>query len=576
MRKKKKPSLLLTLGTTALIIGGGATAYWVMLQIQPSSDNLPVGANLIPQDALMTLSLSANANQWEQLREFGTPQTQASFDRTLAALRDRFLTSNGYNYQEDIQPWAGKEITLAFLSQPAPPKGKLTAKSSPSPSPEADENRQSVVMILPIDNPLQAKQILEKPNSPLNQANWVDRSYKGIQIKEIKQNTNEIYSATVLEQRFLAIATDSKSIDKVIDTYQGGASVAKTPGYAQALNKIKSDRPLAKLYVNIPLAALAAKNSAQQPLSPQGFAQLQQQQGLAATINLETEGIRFKSISWLKPNSEKKYTLKNNARIMPARLPKDTLMMISGGDLKLFWKEYVQGSEANPLTPFKPQELRRIVKSYTNLDLERDLVAWMGDEYSVSLIPFPQEEKEESTSTNLNTGLLFMVKASDRKLAEKNIAQLDSIVKDKYEFKVEQATVNNKQVINLTSPSLGVKITHGWLKDNVAFLALGSSITNAIVPQPQTTLAETELFRNTIPLELKPNNGHFFMDVDRLGTDTSANIFTILLRLSSEPSTQTILRNSIAPIRTIGVTTATSDERSTRFDLFVKLKKVRE
>ena len=574
MNRKNKPSLLLTLGTSAVLIGGGAIAYWIVLQKQPLSENLPVGANLVPQDVLMTISLSTNPSQWQQLREFGTPQTQASFDRTLATLRDRFLTRNGYNYQQNIQPWAGKEVTFAFFSQPTAPKGKLTQKTSPSPSDEDDRDRQSVVMLLPIADYKQAKQLLDQPNSPLKQTNWIDRTYKGIQIKETKQNSPDNYSATVLDGKFLAIATEPQTIDKIIDTYQSGASVLKIPGYIESLNKLKSAESFAKLYVNIPLAALEAKIWVPNSISPQAFAQLQQQQGLAANISLASEGIRFKTISWLKPNSPKKYAIENKAGSMNKRLPSNTLMMISGGNLKLFWQDYLQGSEANPLTPFNPQELRNLVKAYTNLDLEKDLIPWMGDEFSLSLIPLDKEAKTDSISTNSNTGLVFMVKASDRKLAEKSIAQLDKVMNDKYQFKVEAGKVNNQTVTNLTSPSPEVKISHGWLNGNVAFLAFGDRIPEAIVPQPNPNLVQTELFRNTVPLEINPNNGNFFLDVDRLGIDTTANIFTILLRLSSEPNTQTILRNLITPIRTIGATNAIVNERSTYFDIFVKLKKV--
>lgn len=573
MKRKNKSPLLLTLGTSAVLIGGGAIAYWTIVQNQLFSENLPVGASLVSQDVLMTISLSTNPSQWQQLREFGTPEIQASFDRAFVTLRDRFLTPNGYNYHQNIQPWAGKEVTFAFFSQPSPPKGKLTQKSSPSPFDEDDRERQSIVMVLPIANPKEAKQVLDG-NNLLNQTNWLDRTYKGVQIKEIKQNSTDDYSATVLDGKFLAIATDAKTIDKVIDTYQSGASVVKIPGYTQALNKLRSPQSFAKLYVNIPLAAIEAKNTAPNAISPPAFAQLQQQQGLAANISLESEGIRCKTISWLKPDSTKKYAVKNNAGIMPQRLPNDTLMMISGGNLKLFWQDYLQGSESNPLTPFKPQELRSLVKSYTNLDLDKDLIPWMGDEFSVSLIPLEKNAKPDSISANSNTGLVFMVKASDRQLAEKSIVQLDKVMSDKYQFKVEAGKVNNRPVTNLTSPSPRVQISHGWLDKNVAFLAFGDRIPEAIVPQPNENLAETELFRNTVPLEINPNNGNFFLDVDRLGIDTTANIFTILLRLSSEPNTQTILRNFITPIHAIGATTAIVTERSTRFDVFVKLKKV--
>lgn len=571
MIKEKKPSLLLTLGVPTLLIGGGATAYWVLSQNSQLSGGLPVGANVVPQDALVALSVSTNPDRWQQLREFGTKESQAGFDRTLTNLRDRFLTPNGYNYQQDIQPWAGKEVTIAFLSQQTKSlEGKLTQQSS-----KPEQDKQSVVMVLPIDDPVRAIELLEKPNSPLKQGNWVDRTYKGVQIKETKESPTENYSATVLDRRFLVITTDSKATDRAIDTYLGGASLAKTPGYTQALQQIQADRPFAKLYINIPAAAAVAKNF-QQQVSPQSFVQLQQQQGLATTITLEGEGIRFKSISWLKPNSQKKYAVKNEAGMMPKLLPADTLMMLSSGNLKRFWQEYVQGAESNPITPFKPQELRNLVKSFANLDLDKDLVAWMGGEFSLSLIPFPQQSSYDSQSLNSGAGVVFMVKASDRRLAEKSLQQFDRAVANKYKLKVEETKIGDRPVINFTSPSQGPKMSHGWLNDNVAFLVLGANITDAIVPQPKATLTESQLFRNIVPSELKPNNGHFFLDIDRLGIDLTASLLTSLFRLSPDPNTQRVLRNSILPTQAIGVTAAVSDARTTRFDIFVKLKKVEE
>ncbi len=570
-RKRKKTSLLLTLGTTALLIGGGATAYWVLGQKQELSRIMPAGANVVPQDALVALSVSTNPDRWQQLREFGTKESQAGFDRTLSNLRDRFLTPNGYNYQQDIQPWAGKEVTIAFLSQQTKsPEGKLTQQSS-----KPEQDKQSVVIVLPIDDPVRAIKLLEQPNSPLKQGNWVDRTYKGVQIKEIKVRSTENYSATVLDRRFLVITTDSKATDRAIDAYLGGASLAKTPGYSQALQQIEADRPFAKLYVNIPAAAAVAKNF-QQQVSPQGFDQLQQQQGLTTTITLEKEGIRFKSISWLKPNSQKKYIVKNEAGIMPKLLPADTLMMMSGGNLKRFWQDYVQGAESNPMTPFKPQELRNLVKNFSNLDLDKDLVAWMDGEFSLSLIPFPHQSKEDSSSLNSGAGVVFMVKASDRSLAEKSLEQFDRALANKYNLKVEATKIGDLPVINFTSPSQRPKMSHGWLKDNVAFLVLGDNITDAIVPQPKATLASSQLFRNIVPSELKLNNGYFFLDIDRLGIDLTASLLTSLLRLSPDPNTQRMLRNSILPTHAVGITAAISDARSTRIDIFVKLKKVEE
>ena len=571
MKKKKKSSLLLFLGVTLLLINGGAAAYWFLVHKQPVL-GLPPGANLIPQDASLTLSVTTDSNQWQQLRSFGTPQTQAAFAKTLAQLRDRFLSSNGYNYQRDIQPWAGKEVTFAYLPtqqiNPTQPSSTLIPQTN-------NPSQQSVVMILPIDNPLQAKQALEPTNSPLQQGKWISRTYKGIEIKETKTgdalNINSTqYSATVLDRRFLVVTTNPKATERIIDTFQSSESLANVPGFKAAWEKIETEQPFARLFINVPVAIAAAKNS-QPQLSNQNFAQIQQQ-GVAATMSVKPEGLLFKSISWLQPNSDKKYAVKNETGKMSIRLPANTLMMMSGGNLQRFWQDYIQGAESNPLTPFKPEQIRSSVQKFTNLDLEKNLLSWMGGEFSLSLVPLPQENSNSGENQPAAPGLIFMVKASDRAAAETTLQQLDQVMSNQNKFKVEKTIIGNKPVTNWIAPDRELTITQGWLDENVAFLALGG-VTNTILPQPKISLVQSDRFRNTVPLELKSNNGHFYLDVESLGVDSTARFLTFLFQLSTDPNTQKTLTNQLLPIRAIGVTAAVSDERSTRFDVFVSLKK---
>ncbi len=554
-----------------LLINGGAAAYWFLVHKQPVL-GLPPGANLIPQDASLTLSVTTDSNQWQQLRSFGTPQTQAAFAKTLAQLRDRFLSSNGYNYQRDIQPWAGKEVTFAYLPtqqiNPTQPSSTLTPQTN-------NPTQQSVVMILPIDNPLQAKQALEPTNSPLQQGKWISRTYKGIEIKETKTgdalNINSTqYSATVLDRRFLVVTTNPKATERIIDTFQSSESLANVPGFKAAWEKIETEQPFARLFINVPVAIAAAKNS-QPQLSNQNFAQIQQQ-GVAATMSVKPEGLLFKSISWLQPNSDKKYAVKNETGKMSIRLPANTLMMMSGGNLQRFWQDYIQGAESNPLTPFKPEQIRSSVQKFTNLDLEKNLLSWMGGEFSLSLVPLPQENSNSGENQPAAPGLIFMVKASDRAAAETTLQQLDQVMSNQNKFKVEKTTIGNKPVTNWIAPDRELTITQGWLDENVAFLALGG-VTNTILPQPKISLVQSDRFRNTVPLELKSNNGHFYLDVESLGVDSTARFLTFLFQLSTDPNTQKTLTNQLLPIRAIGVTAAVSDERSTRFDVFVSLKK---
>ena len=551
MPEKRKSSLLLTLGAAGLLIGGGVAAYW-LLQRNSQFEELPVGANMIPQEAIVAVSVSTDAEQWQQLRQYGTQQTQAELEKNLTGLRDRFLTANGYNYQQDIQPWVGKEVTIALL----PPE--LIPATNSQPNPQANVGQQSLVIVLPIANPAAAKQLLEQPK-PLKQGKWIERNYKGLEIRETQGSPTQNYSAALVDRNFLLVTDNPKAIDKAIDTYKGTAtSLLQTPGYTNAIDRIAAPQSFAQVYVNVPAAARVAAANPTRSFSPQGLAQLQNNQGLAATVNLEPEGMRMKSISWLKPNSDRVYAVENQAGSMQSRLPGETLMMLSGGNLQRLWQDYVQDAQSNPLAPLKPQELRGGVKSITGLDLDRDLLSWMGGEFALSVVPSVPKAAE---ARDFALSLVLMVKASNRTGAEESFGLLDRVMRSRYQFQIQQTKVKDREVVNWIAPYGTVTATHGWLDGNVAFLALGAPVADRIIPNPGITLASTAQFQKTVPSQLNPTNGQFFLNVEPA---------VKALPLPQFFSGQQLLFDAT---RSIGVTSAISDDRSIRYDIFLALKK---
>lgn len=552
MPEKRKSSLLLTLGAAGLLIGGGVAAYW-LLQRNGQFEELPMGANMIPQEAIVALSVSTDAAQWQQLRQYGTQQTQAELEKNLTELGDRFLTANGYNYQQDIQPWVGKEVTIALL----PPE--LVPPANSQPNPQANVGQQSLVMVLPIANPAAAKQLLEQPK-PLKQGKWIERNYKGLEIRETQGSPTQNYSAALVDRNFLLVTDNPKAIDKAIDTYKGTAtSLLQTPGYTNAIDRIAAPQSFAQIYVNVPAAARVAAANPTKSFSPQGLAQLQNNQGLAATVNLEPEGMRMKSISWLKPNSARVYSVENQAGSMQSRLPGETLMMLSGGNLQRLWQDYVQDSQSNPQAPLKPQELRAGIKSITGLDLDRDLLSWMGGEFALSVVP---SAPKASDTGDFALSLVLMVKANNRTGAEESFALLDRVMRSRYQFQIQQTKVKDREVVNWIAPYGTVTASHGWLDGNVAFLALGAPVAERIIGQPATTLASTAQFQKTVPSQLNPTNGQFFLNVEPA---------VKALPLPQFFSGQQLLFDAT---RSIGVTSAISDDRSIRYDIFLALKKL--
>ncbi|HAT15609.1 MAG TPA: hypothetical protein DCS91_20340 [Microcoleaceae bacterium UBA11344] len=551
MFKKDKSSLLFTIGAATLLIGLGFITYLIVISRGPGKD-LPAGATVVPQDTMMAISISTQESEWKRLREFGTPESKASFEKFLAEVRDRLLATNGYGYQQDIQPWVGNTIMVAFLRNklaiPVPP-------SSPN-APPRPPIQQSVAIILPIANPIRAKELLAKPR-PLNQGKMVERNYKGVQVTETQGIPDRNFSVAVLGTNYLAITTDPTATDRIIDTYKGEPSLAKTPGYGDALEQVKSPGAFGQIYVNIPVAAAFAAVNSARAFSPENLEKLQQNQGFATTVTLDTDGIGFKSISWLKPDSKKKIAVENNAEKMANRLPNNTIMMVSGGNLQRLWQDYLLGADANPITPIDPQVLRTALKSTTGMDLDKDLINWMAGEFSLSLIPAPAPNPKDKFAA----GFVFMVETNNRRAADKSLKQLDDIMKTKG-FRVEEIQAGGQPAIKWTSRFGGITVTRGWMKD-VAFLTVGAPVLDAIVPAPKSPLLSSELFQTTVRSQLKPHNGNFFID-----TETAFNPKN--LALPEFPPSQKIW---IDAMRSIGVTASVIGDRTTRYDAFVNLKK---
>ncbi len=391
-KKKKKPSLVLTLSGAGLLIGGGIAAYWLLTQGKPLSRDLPVGANIIPQDALFTVSLSTDSSQWEKLRSFGTKQSQAALDKNLIGWRDRFLAKEGFDFKKDVSPWVGDQVTIAILA----PKTPVTASKPVASDGKLATVEQSLVMVLPIKDRNKIQTAFAQPKAL--KGKWVEREYEGITIQEAQTNSGEKLSTAIIEERFLVIADNPKATERTIEAYIGKATLANSNGFAKHLPKIATYQPLAQFYVNVPSAAqIASTTSAKRRLPAQVLAQLKNNQGLAGTLSVESEGLRLKGVSWLKPSSRKVLAVENKPTTMPSRLPAETLMMFSGGNLRRLWADYVLTAQKNPLSPVKPEKLRDGFKNITSLDLDRDLLSWMGGEFVVSVVPqtpnkeFPQD-----------------------------------------------------------------------------------------------------------------------------------------------------------------------------------------
>jgi hypothetical protein len=547
LKKQNHRQILIGVGVTALVAGAAGFGIWKFMGKTPGKLDITNGVNLLPEDTLVSIAISTDSERWQKLREFGIPESRGVFEQKLAQLQTEFLTSYGYDYQRDIQPWVGKQILFAYLYDRGAKVDKAVAFNVP---------KQQLVTLLPIANEGAAKQALERMKTPID-ANLTESSYKGFAIREIKGKKGTIASAVV--SNFLVISTDRQGLERIINTEKGGKSLVTLPGYNTALKEIEIDRPFAQIYVNIPAAtALTAANSPQK-LAIDKIAMAQSQQGIAANATLEAEGIAWKGISWLKPNAKPKLVIENQGQNLANNLPNNTLITISGGNLQRLWQDYVNNAENNPLAPFKPEDASGNIESVTGLNLKSEILNWSKGAFGIAMVP-----KVDKTDTEFGAGLVLMQQVNDRAAADIAFGKLDSRMSKKLGFKVEKAKLGGKDIVNWVSSLSGVGATHGWLDNNLAFLTLGAPVANSFLPQPSQKLADNPVFQQATRSSLSPNNGQFFIDIDR--TINQGNLPIPYLT----PEVAAFFKGS----RSLGVTSAILNESSNRFDLFIALKKV--
>ncbi len=546
MLLKNKTVGLVTIGAS-VVIAGGAGAYWLAQNNFFAGYN-PPGSRLVPQTALATLSVSTDPQQWQQLQQTGTPETKAAIAQQIKNLQQEFLTANGFDYQRDIQPWIGSEATVAYLpltpantpDSTTPDKGKIS------------EINDTLILVMPVSQPLLTSQIEKQIGSGVG--NLQERTYQGVKIQESPKDSKKPISVTVLDNS-VVVTNNPRSLEQVVEAYQNKRAIANLPGYSQALGKLNAGQPVGRLYLNIPAISTMMATDSAKAVSTQTAPPQQQYQGIATNIDLEPQGLRLQGISWLRPDSKQRFQSKNDAKIMPQRLPADTFLMFSGSSLQQFWVDYIDG-QGHPLLPISPEVVRSGLKSFTSLDLDTDILDWMKGEFTVALVP-----SAANVTSRLKAGVVVMVQASDRPKAEKTLKRLDEIAANNYQFQVESNQLNGQPVTNWVSPLVGLNISHGWLDGNVAFLTFGAPIAPGIVPQPREALASSTQFQSSLPGMNQPHNGKFFINVD---TALNGNNLPI-------PQLPKDWRNSAKSISTIGMTTQVDSDRLLRFDLSIQL-----
>ena len=522
---KQRPPLLVTVSTAVLLVLGGAAAYFGITQRLLTKVQPPASMALVPSDALVALTLTTDESQWNRLRQLGTSESQQVLDRWLMTWRDRILSANGYRFRTDIQPWIGDQITLAFL-----------------PKISADGNEQELVLVVPIADPVRAQVLISEPQAG---STWVGRDYQGVGIQSITTASGETFESAVLATKWLVLASGSKGIESVIDSFAGGSAMLDDNAYRQAFKHLTLPNALAQIYVNLPEAAETLVASSALP----------DINGGVAAVNLLPNGLDIEAATWLGPEDQPVYVdMVNTRSLTPQRFPDSTVMMMSTSNIGPLWQALNEAERLNAMLPITSETLAKGLKTQTGLDFENDVLPWLSGEMAFGLLP-PAAE-----APNPIGQLALVAEVASRDAAEVTWSELDEVMANRFRFDVKPLEVDSQPVTQLVSHYGGIAMGYGWLDTDVTFFGMGATVLDAIAPRPPKSLKTHRAFQTLLDISPQDNAGYFFMDIDGLNNFQDSLPFP---KLPKSPL--------ISAIKSIGVTASVEDERSLSYDIFIEL-----
>ncbi|MEB3291082.1 MAG: DUF3352 domain-containing protein [Leptolyngbya sp.] len=541
------------MGATLVLLGAGALALWSINRRSHLMQGLPAGANAIPSNAVLVASLSTEEGRWRRLRQFGTPETQAQFDQALADWRDRLLTDAGLDFETDLKPWVGSEITLAVLPSNQPGSSPLTDPTATLAS--------NLVVAIPIDNAGRAQQGL---GNRLGQAEGIDDNpYRGITIQQIEGRAGTPIYGAVLTPGLALVSPQVALLRQAIDAFRDNQSVVERPGFAKAFDQVERSRALARLYVDVPSAVQAVANTADPPIPARRLEALRTPRSLVAAVLVENQGVSLQAVSWMD-QGPLVFDTGNQANQMPQRLPASTLIMLSTGNFQQFWDDFQSGQQLSAVFPLQPEEISLGLQSSTGLVIEDDLLPWMDGEMALGILAPPTPRGSDSAPALPNPALVMLAKVSDREAATATLNRLDAVLADRYRYRVETVEQDGVTMTQGVAPFDSLTLAHGWLEGDVVFFTLGQGVADLIVPRPNRALATASAFQATTGRAPRPNNGHFFIHLKAM-----AQVENSLL-LPPMPTEGLI---SAAALEAIGVTATVLDDRQVRYDLTVTLRR---
>lgn len=559
-----------------LLTIGGIGFYWITAQsplklLASSPGKAPSAAIFVPKQAPAMLSLLVNPDDLESFRQVvAMPDKRRQARAELAQFKQSLLANTGLEYERDVQPWLGDEITLAITtldidrdSTNGKQPGYLLAMATKEP----ERSREFLQLFW-------QKRAIAGTDLTFEQYKGVKLIYNEVPVVTKPENKNkkekgnslpELFSllpvpslaSAVVGDQFVLFANHPKVLRDAITNVQANElNLDHARFYTKALENLDQPR-IGLTFVNLPRLSTWLERESITPsveTSRQGKAQkaadtikpdqfnnakdsignqdTEQYETMVLALELNRKGL-MTEIAMIDQNGTGNSVIPTLVKPVDALryIPANSPLSASGTDLDRLWNGLTSSlSSYGTVAQIVNQPLNDLEKQW-KLDLSEDVFSWVKGDYALAILP-SQSNRADTKAVNRrkksrsaldalpDNDWVFVAQRANSDAAKQAIAHLDEIAKQQG-YSVGALTLGDRPISAWTrlkpntmfSKTLQAEVqgVHATV-DNYEIFTTSIVAMEAALNAVENSLAKSDHFQQATASLDTPNNGYLYVD----------------------------------------------------------------
>ncbi|MBE9214995.1 DUF3352 domain-containing protein [Plectonema cf. radiosum LEGE 06105] len=453
----------------------------------------PSATVFVSKQAPIMVSMLVNPNRFDAL----------DGEIKLSKLKTNLFANTGLDYQKDVQPWLGNQVTLAVTTDDIDrdlANGKQPGYLIALTTKDATQSREFIELLF-------SKRVLAGTSLVVEQ-------YKGVKLIGDTPETGEIkkpLAATVVGDNFVLFANDAKILREAVNNLQApGLSLASLDKYQQAIKQL-GNKTQAVTFLNLPAVAKWQGLNLSSPLTynNQLISLATKSPGLLA----ETSLLADSPIPSAEELSEKIAAL--------SYIPPTSGLVIAGKDLSnldnsnvgLFWQQtysVISGDSGKNAASQITQPLNNLQKSW-GINLKKDIFSWVKGEYAIALLPNTENKTlewvfvtEKSSTTPSDISHLDEIAVQNGL----TVSQINLNEQKIYAWTQLTTTGNKASNFSIQAKVLGAHTS----KDNYEIFTSSIELMDEVLNNKENFFNDNHNFQKSIAAIPQPNQGYIFID----------------------------------------------------------------